>query len=139
MRRRRTSLPSTTACTTGRTSSASPSGTTTSRRRTSARRSATLEKVEALDDDALGSLIPVLSGRFDSVALEARREGWPERRFANVWGQNPFPISDDEDRFLRAVDGRTTVGQLASGADDVKAFRRLAQRGALELLDPAAG
>ncbi len=103
---------------------------------TPARREATLEALRSSSDDELLGLVPVLSRRFDSIALESRREGWPERRFANVWGQNPFPISDAEDRALREADGHRPVEELARQGLDVAAVRRLAQRGALDLLPP---
>jgi hypothetical protein len=91
------------------------------------RREATLGR---LDDDLVDA-VPALSRRFDSVFRELRREGWPERVFANVWGQNPFPVSDDEVALLRSVDGRRTVAELGA---DPSLVRRLARRGALDLL-----
>lgn len=87
----------------------------------------------ALDgaDEAVAARVPVLSRRFDSVFREYRREGWPERLFANVWGQNAFPVSDAEFALLQAADGRRTVADLGA---DIAAVRRLATRGALDLL-----
>lgn len=98
---------------------------------TPARRQVTLASAEQ-SDAALVSSVPVLARRFDSVAREHRREGWPERLLAHVWGQNPFPISDEEFALLREVDGRRPVRDLPSA--DVTTVRRLARRGALDLL-----
>jgi hypothetical protein len=98
------------------------------------RRRATLALLEGTDHDVAAG-VPALSRRFDSVAHEYRREGWPERLFANVWGQNPFPVSDAEFALLRAVDGRRSVAEL--GADPA-VVRRLAARGALDLVPPPA-
>ena len=95
------------------------------------RREATLALAEG-DDDALVAAVPVLARRFDSVAREHRREGWPERLFASVWGQNPFPVSEEEFALLREVDGRRAVRDL--GVAHLAAVRRLARRGALDLL-----
>ncbi|HEX2039064.1 MAG TPA: hypothetical protein VHF47_04935 [Acidimicrobiales bacterium] len=91
------------------------------------RRAATL----ALLEGDVAGVVPVLARRFDSVFREYRREGWPERLFANVWGQNPFPLSEAEDELLRSVDGRRTVAELGV---DPALVRRLARRGALDLL-----
>lgn len=87
----------------------------------------------------LGSLVPVLSRRFESVYLDHRREGWPQRLFANVWGQHPFPIDEDEFALLRAADGTRTVAELVAAVPGCSpaAVHRLARRGALDLLDPA--
>lgn len=75
--------------------------------------------------------VPALARRFDSVSREYRREGWPERLFAHVWGQNRFPVSEGEVAVLRAVDGRSTAADLGL---DPAAVTRLARRGALDLL-----
>jgi hypothetical protein len=96
------------------------------------RRQATLAVLEG-DDAGVAAGVPVLSRRFDSVFREYRREGWPERLFANVWGQNPFPVSDAEFALLQAADGRRRVAELGV---DAAAVRRLAARGALDLLTP---
>ena len=102
---------------------------------TGRRREATLAALEATTSDAIGSgldaHVPALARRFDSVSREYRREGWPERLFAHVWGQNRFPVSDDEVAVLRAVDGRRSVAELGV---DPAAVARLARRGALDLL-----
>lgn len=82
-------------------------------------------------DDELSRAVPVLSRQFDSVAREYRREGWPERLVAHVWGQAQVPVSEEEFALLRAVDGRTPASAL-----DGDAVRRLAQAGVLDLLSP---
>jgi hypothetical protein len=94
------------------------------------RREATLALAER-DDDTVAAAVPVLSRRFDSVAREYRREDWPEGLFAHVWGQNPFPVSDEEFALLREADGHRSVHDLGV---DPAAVRRLARRGALDLL-----
>jgi len=101
---------------------------------TPARRRATLDLIEAGKEEELSARVALLSRRFDSISLESRREGWPDRRYANVWGQNPFPISAEEDRLLRVVDAGSTVSQLLEAGHDIHALRRLAKRGALDLV-----
>lgn len=100
---------------------------------TARRREATLAALEG--DVVPPGSVPALARRFDSVSREYRREGWPERLFAHVWGQNRFPVSEAEVAVLRAVDGRRSVGELRAelGVDPV-AVARLARRGALDLL-----
>ena len=98
------------------------------------RRKATLDLVEQAADEVLLSAYPVVSRRFDSMSLEYRREGWLARRFAKVWGQNPFPISEAEEKLLRSLDGKQDVAQLLSDGHDMGAVRRLSKRGAVDLL-----
>jgi hypothetical protein len=95
------------------------------------RRAATLALLEA-GDEAIAAAVPVPSRRFEAVAREYRREGWPEWLVANVWGQSPFPLDDEEFALLRAVDGHTPVAAL-DGADPAR-VRRLARGGVLDLL-----
>lgn len=97
---------------------------------TGRRREATLTALEEAESPALDGHVPALARRFDSVSREYRREGWPERLFAHVWGQNRFPVSEKEAAVLRAVDGRSTVADLGL---DPAAVARLARRGALDL------
>lgn len=101
------------------------------------RRKATLDLVGQAADESLLSAYPVLSRRFDSMFLEYRREGWPARLFAKVWGQNPFPISEAEEKLLRSLDGNRDVEQLVSDGHDLGAVRRLSMRGAVDLVTAA--
>lgn len=106
---------------------------------TAARRAETLAVAETGDEAMLLRSIPTLARRFDSVNREHRREGWPEFLVANVWGVPPFPVSDQEFSVLRTLDGVATLGELVDrcGPATTSAVRRLARRGAVDLLRDA--
>jgi hypothetical protein len=103
---------------------------------TGARRAQTVALAEAGPEHELLRSIPTLSRRFESVNREHRREGWPEFLVANVWGERPFPVSGAEFDLLRALDGVASVSDLVArlGAGTPEGIRRLAQRGAIDLL-----
>lgn len=96
------------------------------------------------DRAALSSAKPRLARRLESVRREWNRANWGERLLACVWDQAPFPISDAEFAILRAVDLQSTVADLAESNHDVTteaaldAIRRLARRGALDLIRSSA-
>jgi hypothetical protein len=104
---------------------------------TPVRRRATLALAEQ-GDAPLAAATVTLGRRFDSVARQYRREGWPERLFAGVWGQPPFPVSEPEVALLQAASGIRSVGDLLAAVPGAgpAAVRRLARRGALDLLAP---
>jgi hypothetical protein len=54
-------------------------------------------------------------------------------RDGNVWDEKPFRLNQEEFDLLRAVERRRTVGEPANGYS-VGAIRRLAERGAVDLL-----
>jgi hypothetical protein len=102
---------------------------------TAARRDETLRLLEQ-GDGALEASTAVLARRFESVSRDHRREGWPEMLHANVWGQHPFPVSEDEFALLRRLDDGAKVRDLLEhGTERTRhELRRLARRGAIDLL-----
>ena len=104
--------------------------------------------VEALGrtNGGFSGMVPVLARRFDGVARQYTRNAWQEVLLADVWGADPFRVSEAELAILRAVDGARSVealaGELAPNgaepADTEAALRRLAERGAVDLLEPGS-
>lgn len=91
--------------------------------------------------EALETLVPVLSRRFDSVVEERSRAGWRRTLSAVVWGGPPVPLSDPEALLLRALEPTRPVSALRAAPpgdlqpEDVDAgVRRLAERGVCDLL-----
>ena len=113
--------------------------------RTASRRDRTLEALSAGDGE-VDSLAPALGRRFDTVTRAYTRDGWREVLQAAVFGEAPFPLTDLQFRALRAVDGRRPLAELsrelADGSEDRDRVReqllRLAERGALDLVEPRA-
>lgn len=104
---------------------------------TPSRRSQTLDSLSAADG-SFGALVPVLSRRLDSITRQYTRERDLEVLQAHVWEQAPVGLEPREFVLLRAVDGRATVQDLTENGEDVEAsVRRLAERGALDLVKPA--
>jgi hypothetical protein len=67
----------------------------------------------------LGSLVPTLGRRLDSLTREYTRNGWQEIVWARIWGEDPFPISEAQFRLARAVDGeRNWKSVVAAAATD---------------------
>jgi hypothetical protein len=102
---------------------------------TEARRDTTQQLLD-WEDEELEVTTVTLSRRFESVSRDYRRQGWPEMLHANVWGQHPFPVSEFEFALLRQLDSGTKVSALveSDGPDALAAIRRLARRGAVDLL-----
>jgi hypothetical protein len=102
------------------------------------------ETLAALNGGGAGieGLVPVLSRRLDTLTREYTREPRLEILRAHVWEEAPIPLEPDDFRLLEAVDGRTPLGRLAvslAADGDIGArVRRLAEKGALDLLLPAA-
>jgi hypothetical protein len=106
------------------------------------RRGATLA---ALDHPApsFRVLVPTLGRRFDSVIRRNIRGQTAEIIQLDVWGQEPVGITDVHIKLLEAIDGRKSVldilEELARGGIDeaqaTRALRRLAECGAVDLLD----
>jgi hypothetical protein len=101
---------------------------------TATRRAETLAVLNRGDEAEILAAVPRVARLFDSVVRQHRREGWPELLLATVWGQNPFPVSDDEFALLRRIDGQATVADLCTPKGEVLgSLRRLALRGAIDL------
>jgi len=101
---------------------------------TPSRRAQTLAAL-AEEDGKVDDHVITLGRRMDVVVRQYVRDSWTEVLHADVWGEDPVPLSEVEFRLIRAVDGRPTVGDLARDADTRAAIRRLAERGVLELVD----
>jgi len=102
---------------------------------TPTRRTQTLERLEAVNGD-LGALVPVLSRRLDTITRQYTREPDLEVLQAHVWEQAPVGLEPDEFELLRAVDGQASVRELTADGERLEAsVRRLAERGALDLLE----
>lgn len=112
---------------------------------TSERRARTLELLADGTGDGVATLVPVLGRRFDTVARQYTRNAWQPVLQADVWGEEPFGVTEPQFEILQAVDGERSVSRLsddlASDGRDPEAvrrdLRRLAERGALELLTEA--
>jgi hypothetical protein len=105
------------------------------------RRARTLAAV-ASGSEAVGTLVPVLSRRLDTVARTATRDGWREVLEARVFGEEPVGITDLQHEAITTLDGNETVaalaGRLARGSDSADAVRQvawLAEQGVLDLVD----
>jgi len=102
---------------------------------TPTRRDQTLHHVKAANG-SFGALVPVLSRRLDSITRQYTRERDLEVLQAHVWEQAPVGLEPHEFELLRAVDGRTPVRELTvDGEDSEASVRRLAERGALDLVE----
>jgi hypothetical protein len=102
---------------------------------TPVRRDRTLQLLGAADG-RFAELRPVLSRRLDSISRQYTREPGLEVLQAHVWEEAPVGLDPAELELLRELDGRSSVGELmAAGRVTETALRRLAERGALDLLD----
>ncbi len=112
---------------------------------TGERRERTVEFLSGSANGAFGELVPVVGRRFDLVSRHTTRLG-DEVVQATVWGEEPFPLNDLQERILRTVDGRRRIDDLGAelpgnGSVIADEVRVLAERGALDLLasETAAG
>jgi hypothetical protein len=114
---------------------------------TEGRRARTLAAVDG-DGEALGSLVPVLSRRLDSVSRTATRDGWREVLEARVFGEEPVGLTQVQHEAITTLDGSETLSALAARLGDpakvAPQLARLAQLGVLDLIDgtvsdPGAG
>jgi hypothetical protein len=102
---------------------------------TPVRRDRTLQLLAA-SDGRFEDLRPVLSRRLDAVSRQYTREPGLEVLQAHVWDEAPVGLDPAELELLRDLDGRSSAGELvAAGLVTETALRRLAGRGALDLLD----
>jgi hypothetical protein len=84
-----------------------------------------------------GGLKPVHGRRFDKAARVYARQPGIQVYEANVWGEEPFGLTDGQFAVLQAVDGSTTWAELREqlgGQQDVdECVKYLVTRGALDL------
>jgi hypothetical protein len=108
---------------------------------TDGRRARTLASVGA-GVESIGTLVPVLSRRLDTVSRTATRDGWREVLEARVFGEEPVGITQLQHEALTTLDGSETLAALAqrvAGAGDAaeaaRQIARLAELGILDLVD----
>ena len=86
------------------------------------------------------SIKPVHGRRFDKAARVYARQPGVQVYEANVWGEDPFGLTDGQFAVLQAVDGSTTWAELRDrlGAqqDVDECVTYLVTRGALDLAPP---
>jgi len=83
------------------------------------------------------SLVPVLGRRFQSVSREYGRD-WCEDLWLRIFDEDPVRIDDRHLEVLRSVDGTRTWAALVGQSDHAsEALSRLAELGAVDLVDPA--
>jgi hypothetical protein len=107
---------------------------------TPARREATLDAVRRSEAAPDGTRV-LLGRRMDSVARIYTRNG-EEILQADVWGEDPVELTEQQLRAIRALDRSQTLGALVQelarngiGADEARAdLVALAQRGVLDLI-----
>ena len=94
------------------------------------------------DDELLRSLVQ-LSPRLQHVSRRYTRPDWMPVLQASVSGEKDFALSDDDSRFLFALQGRRTVRDILMALDfsenqllsHVPRIRRLCRLGAIDFLD----
>jgi hypothetical protein len=105
---------------------------------TEGRRARTLAAVES-GGEALGTLVPVLSRRLDTVSRTATRDGWREVLEARVFGEEPVGLTEVQHEALTTLDGSETLaalaGRLGDPAEVAPQLARLAELGVLDLVD----
>jgi hypothetical protein len=105
---------------------------------TEGRRARTLAAVGS-GAESLGSLVPVLSRRLDTVSRTATRDGWGEVLEARVFGEEPVGITQLQHEAVTTLDGSETLSELAARLGDPAEasaqIARLAELGVLDLVD----
>jgi hypothetical protein len=105
---------------------------------TDGRRARTLAAVGA-GVDTLGSLVPVLSRRLDTVSRTATRDAWRDVLEARVFGEEPVGLTELQHEAVTTLDGSETLAELASRLgeprDAAAQIARLAELGVLDLVD----
>jgi hypothetical protein len=99
----------------------------------------------AADDARLGEAIPILGRRVDCVQRRYNH-GWQEIVGVLLYGEPLLAVDEQEFQALQAMDGRRSLrevarllGQQSSAAQLLARVRRLAERGAVDLLPPEGG
>jgi hypothetical protein len=105
---------------------------------TEGRRARTLAAVGA-GVESLGTLVPVLSRRLDTVSRTATRDGWRDVLEARVFGEEPVGLTALQHEAVTTLDGSETLADIAARLGDPVAasaeIARLAELGVLDLLD----
>ena len=89
------------------------------------------ERSLELAGEGFGSdIVPIPARRFDKAECVYTREGGQRRYQANVWGEDPFPLTEAQFSVMQAI----LRGETTGSEDDLRA---LVERGAVDLV-PAA-
>jgi hypothetical protein len=89
------------------------------------------ERSLGLAGEGFGSdTVPIPARRFDKAECVYTRNGGQRRYQANVWGEDPFPLTEAQFSLMQAI----LRGETTSSNDDLRA---LVERGAVDLV-PAA-
>jgi hypothetical protein len=93
-----------------------------------------------VDEASLEKLVALIGRRVDYFHRRFDRN-WKEIPGVVLWGENHFSIDEDEMKFLRAIDGKRTVGAITRAmtettdrATTLAGVRRLARRGVIDLV-----
>jgi hypothetical protein len=111
---------------------------------TEQRRQATLAALSTARAETVDGVVMVLARRFDSASRTYTRDRFREVLEARVFGEEPFGLTEQQFAALHLIDGTSTLGAVAArlDGDDPAAARsdlvRLAELGAVDLLDPSA-
>jgi hypothetical protein len=111
-------------------------------RRTEEVRKGTLAAVEMTDAE-LEKMVPLIGRRVDYIHKRFSRD-WQELNGVVLYGEKHFTIDDDEMKMMRAIDGKRTVGRIATAietpdrAEALKKVRRIATRGVIDLVPARA-
>jgi hypothetical protein len=88
----------------------------------------------------LEKLVPLIGRRVDYMHTMYSRD-WQEIPGVMLFGEKHFSLDDHEMKFLRAIDGKRTVGLLARAASEhtdrattLAGIRRMARRGVIDLV-----
>ena len=98
--------------------------------------------VEFAQNGAIADLRPTLARRLDTITHQQTRADGVELMSADVWGQQPVPLTDVQLAVLHRIDGKRSVHDLAGEVEHSSAdvagveaeIRRLASDGVIDLL-----
>lgn len=97
----------------------------------------------AMTDWQLEQLIPLIGRRVDYFHRHYNRD-WNEVLGVVLWGEKHFTIDEQELALLRAIDARRPLKTILTGmnlngdrANVLRKVRRLAERGAIDLVEPS--
>jgi hypothetical protein len=113
-------------------------------RRTAEFKQRSTSAADGANDAQLETMVPLIGRRVDYMHTHYSRD-WQEIPGVVLWGEKHFSIDPDEMRFLRAIDGKRTVGEIARGvangggdaASMLAKVRRIARRGVIDLTERA--
>jgi hypothetical protein len=107
-------------------------------RKTDAMRKATLAAAE-LPNEQLEKAIPLIGRRVDYIHKMYTRD-WLEVIGVVLFGEKHFTIDEDEHKLMRFIDGKRTIGTIATAIETsdraamLEKVRRIARRGVIDLV-----